>query len=152
MEGTLDDIRPCLGDHDGCLLEPMSGRAMSCTVNPACGHEKEWDLTLVKNKRKLLIVGGGPAGMEAARVASIRGFDVTLWEKTSRLGGNLWPASVPEFKKDVRDLINYQVNQLKKLPVKIEFNLQKLYIFKTDLFKLLAGEPKITVYKMVPKE
>ncbi len=122
MEGRLDDIRPCLGDHDGCLAELVSGKTTSCTVNPACGHEKEWALTPIKNKKKLLIVGGGPAGMEAARVAALRGLDVTLWEKTSRLGGNLWPASVPEFKKDLRDLMNYQVTQLKKLPVKIEFD------------------------------
>jgi len=122
MEGRLDDIRPCLGDHEGCLAELVSGKTTSCTVNPACGHEKEWALTPIKNKKKLLIVGGGPAGMEAAHVAALRGLDVTLWEKTSRLGGNLWPASVPEFKKDLRDLMNYQVTQLKKLPVKIEFD------------------------------
>ncbi|MFC2018827.1 FAD-dependent oxidoreductase [Chloroflexota bacterium] len=121
-EGRLDDIRPCLGDHDGCLAELVAGRATSCTVNPACGHEQEWALTPVKEKRKLLIVGGGPAGMEAARVAAIRGLSVTLWEKTSRLGGNLWPASVPGFKKDLRDLLNYQVAQMEKLPVNIELH------------------------------
>jgi 2-enoate reductase len=122
MEGRLEDIRPCVGDHDGCLAELRSRKATSCTVNPICGHEKEWVLIPIKDKKNLLIIGGGPAGMEAARVAALRGLEVTLWEKTSRLGGNLWPASVPEFKKDLRDLINYQVTQLKKLPVKIELD------------------------------
>ncbi|MFC2059741.1 NAD(P)/FAD-dependent oxidoreductase [Chloroflexota bacterium] len=119
-EGKLEDIRPCIGDHTGCIAELVAGRITSCTVNPVCGHEQEWVLTPVKKKKRLLVVGGGPAGMEVARVAAIRGLEVTLWEKASRLGGNLWPASVPEFKKDLRDLINYQVTQLKKLPVAIE--------------------------------
>ncbi|MFC1893751.1 FAD-dependent oxidoreductase [Chloroflexota bacterium] len=122
MEGQLDDIRPCIGDHDGCLQELVSGKSTSCTVNPACGHEKEWALTPVKSKRKkvLLVVGGGPGGMEAARVAALRGIEVILWEKSDRLGGNLWPASAIDFKKDLRDLLHYQVTQLNKLPVKIE--------------------------------
>jgi 2-enoate reductase len=91
-------------------------------VNPACGHDKEWVLTPILKRKTILVVGGGPAGMEAARVAAIRGFDVTLWEKADSLGGNLRPASAPEFKKDLRLLIDYQITQLKKLPVKIELN------------------------------
>jgi len=124
MEGRLDDIRPCIGDHVGCLIRLRSGKPTSCTVNPACGHEQEWALTHVTGNKKLLIIGGGPAGMEAARVAALRGLEVTLWEKTSRLGGNLWPASVPEFKKDILDWTNYQISQLKKLPVSIELNTE----------------------------
>ncbi len=120
--GRWEDIRPCIGDHDGCLGELHQAKSTSCTVNPSCGHEKEWILTPIQKKKTVLIVGGGPAGMEAARVAAMRGFDVTLWEKTDRLGGNLKPASVPEFKKDLRLLIDYQISQLKKLPVNIEFN------------------------------
>jgi len=121
MEGRFEDIRPCIGDHEGCFQRLLSGEATSCTVNPACGHEKEWELTPVKSKKKtLLVIGGGPAGMEAARVAAIRGIEVILWERTDRLGGNLWPASVPDFKRDLRDLLQYQVTQIQKLPVKIE--------------------------------
>lgn len=120
-EDRLEDIRPCIGDHEGCLTQLLSGGVTSCTVNPACGHEKEWALIPIKNKKTLLIIGGGPAGMEAARVAALRGIEVTLWEKTDRLGGNLWPASVPEFKNDLKNLLDYLVTQLKKLPVKIEF-------------------------------
>ncbi len=122
MEGRLEDITPCIGDHEGCLHELVSGKSTSCTVNPVCGHEKEWALTPVKSKttKVLLVIGGGPAGMEAARVAALRGIEVVLWEKADRLGGNLWPASAIDFKKDLRDLLQYQVTQLQKLPVKIE--------------------------------
>ncbi|MFC1816487.1 NAD(P)/FAD-dependent oxidoreductase [Thermodesulfobacteriota bacterium] len=122
MENQLEDITPCIGDHEGCLHMLASGKATSCTVNPSCGHEKEWVITPIKSKTKkvLLVIGGGPAGMEAARVAALRGIEVILWEKTDRIGGNLWPASAIDFKKDLRDLLQYQVTQLQKLPVKIE--------------------------------
>jgi len=128
MEGRFEDIRPCIADHEGCSGELRQGRATSCTVNPACGHEKEWVLTPVKKRTKttLLIVGGGPAGMEAASVAVDRGFDVTLWEKTDRLGGNLWPASEPEFKRDLREFLNYQITRLKKQPVKMELTKEAI--------------------------
>ena len=124
MEGRFEDIRPCIGDHEGCFQRLLASEATSCTVNPVCGHEKEWALTPVKSKKTLLVIGGGPAGMEAARVAALRGIEVILWEKTDKLGGNLWPASVPEFKRDLRDLLQYQVAQLRKLPVKVELGKQ----------------------------
>lgn len=121
--GQLDNIRPCIGDGEGCTGELIKGRAPSCTLNPACGHEKEWQLVPARRHHKsLLIVGGGPAGMEAARVAALRGIQVTLWDKADRLGGNLWPASVPAFKQDLLYLIDYQTNQLKHLPLTIELN------------------------------
>ncbi|MFC2059641.1 FAD-dependent oxidoreductase [Chloroflexota bacterium] len=142
-EGKLEDISPCIGDSEGCSGELREGRITSCTVNPTCGHEKEWALTPVKKRKRILIVGGGPAGMEAARVAAIRGLEVTLWEKASRLGGNLWPASVPEFKKDLRDLINYQVTQLKKLTVQVRLNMEatadEIISFGTDFVILASG-------------
>ncbi len=121
-ENRIDDIRPCIGDNYGCMGELVQGRATSCTVNPACGHEKEWAPAPVSKKKSLLIVGGGPAGMEAACVAASRGITVTLWEKGNELGGNLLPASVPEFKKDLRDFVDYQVSQLRKSPVTVELN------------------------------
>jgi 2-enoate reductase len=143
MEGRLEDIRPCIGDNDGCIGQLSSGRATSCTVNPACGHEEEWALTAIDNKKQVLVVGGGPGGLEAARVAALRGLNVTLWEKADRLGGNLWPASVPEFKKDLWDLVNYQVTQLKKLPVRIELNreatLDDIINFEADAVIIATG-------------
>jgi len=119
-DGRIEDIRPCLGDHEGCLDRIMAGEYISCTVNPATGMEREFKLEPVEKKKSVLVVGGGPGGMEAARVATLRGHRVTLWEKGNALGGSLIPASVPEFKRDYHDLINYQVTQLKKLGVAIE--------------------------------
>jgi len=68
----------------------------------------------------VLVIGGGPGGLEAARVAALRGHEVTLWEKEPRLGGKMIPASVPDFKKDIIPLIEYLSNQVNKLGVKVE--------------------------------
>ena len=120
LEGNTQDIRPCIGDHV-CFERVIGRKGISCTVNPACGMENELELRPVKKQKTVLVIGGGPAGMEASRVAAIRGHKVTLWEKSDTLGGNLIPASVPDFKRDYRYFISYLSNQIKKLGVKIEF-------------------------------
>lgn len=115
----LDDIRPCIGDHDGCLGRAFKGKALSCTVNPTVGLEAELTLTPGPSRLNVLIVGGGPAGMEAARVAALRGHSVSLWEREDRLGGNLIPASIPRFKQDIRQLVQYFSTQLPKVGVDV---------------------------------
>lgn len=121
-ENRLDDLVLCITDAEGCSGELYKGRAVSCTLNPMCGHEKEWALAPVKRKRSLLVIGGGPAGMEAARLGALRGLSVTLWERSDRLGGNLRAAAVPSFKKDLLDFMNYQVTQLRRLPVDVRMS------------------------------
>lgn len=126
-QGRTDDIRICIGDHDGCMVRLHAGKGTSCTVNPQAGMEKGLALTRTDKKKNVLIVGGGPAGMEAARVARIRGHEVTLWEKSSDLGGNLIPASIPDFKRDMKIYLEYQIRQLRKLGVKIETNREATF-------------------------
>lgn len=119
-EGRLEEIRPCIGCYEGCLERINKKKYISCAVNPMTGMEREFDLKPAGKKRSVLVVGGGPAGMEAARVAALRGHKVTLWEKGDTLGGNLIPASVPGFKQDYKSLINYLSIQMRKLGVVIE--------------------------------
>jgi 2-enoate reductase len=83
--------------------------------------EREFTIRTAGKKKSVLVVGGGPSGMEAARVAALKGHKVVLWEKSDVLGGNLIPAAVPDFKQDYRSLLNYLSTQLKKLGVTIEF-------------------------------
>ncbi|MFC1926537.1 FAD-dependent oxidoreductase [Chloroflexota bacterium] len=115
-EGRLEDICPCIGCHVGCL--GVKGY-QSCAVNPACFYEKELSIKPAEKPRTVLVVGGGIAGMEAARVASLRGHQVTLYEKSNLLGGHLISASVPEFKRDLVLLKDYYATQIAKLGVKI---------------------------------
>jgi 2-enoate reductase len=119
-QGSLDEIRPCIGDLDGCMGRSIELKSLSCTVNPATGNEREYALTRASNQKSVLVIGGGPAGLEAARVAALRGHQVTLWEKDGQLGGKLLAASVPAFKQDIRPLIGYLSRQIKKLGVNVE--------------------------------
>lgn len=120
--GDVEDIRPCVGCNE-CLLAGFSGKHYYCAVNPTCYAEKEYALPATTDlKRNVLVIGGGPAGMEAAITARRRGFDVDLWEREDKLGGTLWPAGGPDFKEDVLKLITYQENQCKKLGVNIYLN------------------------------
>ena len=117
-----EDIAPCVGCNE-CLLAGFSGKHYYCAVNPLCYAEKAYALPLPNGqKRKVLVIGGGPAGMMAAITAKRRGFDVDLYEKEDKLGGTLWPAGGPDFKADVLKLIKYLETQCKKLDVNIHLN------------------------------
>lgn len=118
----LEDIRPCLSCHDGCMGRIARGLPLSCAVNPACGREVVYGLTPAAEKKNILVIGGGVAGMESARVCAQRGHKVTLVEAGDHLGGNLLPGSMPDFKKDDRRLISWYETQLRKLQVEIRLN------------------------------
>jgi 2-enoate reductase len=119
-EGRREDIVPCVGCHEGCIARVRKFQRIGCAVNPAAGAEKELTILPAERKKSVLVVGGGPAGLEAARVLALRGHQVTIWEKQERLGGNLIPAAVPDFKDDYKLLIQYLSTQIKKLGVKVE--------------------------------
>lgn len=118
-QGNLEDIRPCIGDNE-CTLRVPAGKYVSCSVNPATGMERDFTLQPAKKRKSLLVIGGGPGGMEAARVAVLRNHKVTLWEKENTLGGNLIPAAAHRAKGDYRRLNNFLSGQIKKLGVMIE--------------------------------
>lgn len=122
LEGTIDTIRPCIGCHTGCMGRMFEGRPESCTVNPAVGREKEYEIVPANMKKKVMVIGGGVAGMEAARVCLLRGHHVTLYEKTGRLGGHLYEGSRPEFKNDDRRLLDWYTHELKELNTEIRMN------------------------------
>ncbi len=120
QSGRMEEIAPCIRCNDGCIGRTGIGwfRNVQCTVNVALGKEEEFKIVRSENSKKVAVVGGGPAGMEAARVASLRGHDVTLYEKR-RLGGRLNEASVPDFKADLRPLIKYLCTQVEKSKIKV---------------------------------
>jgi 2-enoate reductase len=119
--------------------------------------ERELGIEAAEKVKNVLIIGGGPAGMEAARVAARRGHRVTVWEKGKALGGSLIPASGPDFKKDFKDLIRYQTLQMKKLGVTVELGKQatpnRVLEMKPDvLFVATGGVPMIPEIPGIEKE
>ena len=122
MKGRTKSIRPCLGCYDGCLGREMLGKPLSCAVNPACGREKEYAVSRADRAKSVMVIGGGVAGMEAARVAALRGHLVALCEKSNKLGGHIIEASVPAFKKGERQLLDWYEAELNELRVEINLN------------------------------
>jgi 2,4-dienoyl-CoA reductase-like NADH-dependent reductase (Old Yellow Enzyme family)/thioredoxin reductase len=119
-EGRPEDIRPCIRCNDGCLARgDHIANTVRCTVNVALCREDEYAIIPAKRRLKVAVVGGGPAGMEAARVAALKGHEVTLYERRE-LGGALLEAAFPDFKApDLKPLIAYFQTQMQKLPVNV---------------------------------
>jgi len=117
--GRLEDVKPCL--RCNACFQGMATRpeGIHCSVNPALSREREYNITKAPRSKKVIIIGGGPAGMEAARVASMRGHRVKLYEKDKKLGGQLLLAQLPRYKQTIGDLVHYLSGQMDKQGVEL---------------------------------
>ena len=119
-KGREQDIVPCIRCNDGCLDRTFFNyRAVSCSVNPNIGREGDFEIRPAPRPKKVVVIGGGVAGLEAARVLKLRGHDVTIYEKRDFLGGVGVEGSVADFKSDYRFFIDYQVHQVQKLGIPV---------------------------------
>jgi 2,4-dienoyl-CoA reductase-like NADH-dependent reductase (Old Yellow Enzyme family)/thioredoxin reductase len=118
-DGRVDQIRNCIACNEGCISRLFAQQDIWCTVNPETGHEDEFAKQLSKAKKHVFIAGGGPAGMEAARIASLRGHRVVLFEQRDHLGGTLLLASMPPKRPGWSELRDYLVGEMKRLGVDV---------------------------------
>lgn len=116
VENRPEDIRPCIYCY-ACVSQIFINQRVKCAVNPLTGHEFETRLNPVAAPAHIVVVGGGPAGMEAARVAATRGHRVTLLERSGRLGGTLFFAGLAYAENGA--LLDHLVRQVKKLPIQV---------------------------------
>ncbi|MCL6561270.1 MAG: FAD-dependent oxidoreductase, partial [Firmicutes bacterium] len=124
-ENRIDDIRKCMGCNQGCIRRVWNGQQITCAQNPAAGREKELGLGTLKEasvKKKVMVVGGGPAGMKAAEIAARRGHKVTLYEKGANLGGQVSVFTKAPFRQEFSECIRWLESQINKLGVEIKLN------------------------------
>ncbi|MFA5853875.1 MAG: FAD-dependent oxidoreductase [Patescibacteria group bacterium] len=148
--GRLDEINPCIACNQGCISRLFAQQDVWCTVNPETGREGDFAKP-AKSKKTVVIVGGGPAGLSAAKTAAARGHRVVLYEKRAKLGGQLFAAEAAPHRQGWKELRHALVRDVKRLGVEInlgvEFSPALLGTDKPDAIILAMGstatKPKI---------
>ncbi|MCP4020771.1 MAG: FAD-dependent oxidoreductase [Desulfobacteraceae bacterium] len=122
--GKPEEIRPCVACSQGCTDEIFSGRPVSCIGNARAGFEGERPIVKTDTPKKVLVVGAGVAGMEAAIILTRRGHDVDVYEKDSDIGGQIWLAAAPPHKQEILEYLRYYRAMLKKYDVPVHLNTE----------------------------
>ncbi len=142
IKGQEEDIRYCIHCNQACIAYIQKGLSVSCMINPEVGREKEFEVKTDK-PLNIAVIGGGPAGMSAAKYLAKKGHNVTLFEKENKLGGQLNVAKVPPYKQEIGKVIEYLENDLKKYNVKVHLNkkisLQEIKEMPYDKIVIATG-------------
>jgi mycofactocin system FadH/OYE family oxidoreductase 2 len=140
-EGREEEIRNCIGCNQCCWGRVMQGLPVSCALNPSAGRESEpeWAIVPASAKKRFVVVGGGPAGAEAARVAALRGHRVSLFERRGALGGQLLLAQKAAGREEFQDVCRYYDRELRRLGVELHLETE------ATEERILAERPDIVV-------
>jgi len=141
-EGRLDEIRTCIACNT-CMESIFKKGRIECLVNPMLGREKEMAIVPTQRPKNVMVVGGGPGGLNVAWVAAKRGHKVHVYEKRGSLGGQLLPGSIPGHKKELRSLIRFQKKQIEKYGVTCHLNhevqIEDIRAMNPDVVILATG-------------
>jgi dimethylglycine catabolism A len=125
IEGRFDDIRTCVGANEGCIDRIYQGKPVTCVQNPATGREAELaEVRAAATPKKVVVVGGGVAGLEAARMAAMRGHRVVLFEKASELGGQVLLAARAPERAEYAGIVRFLAAQVRKLAVDVRLAVE----------------------------
>ncbi|HDI59225.1 MAG TPA: FAD-binding protein [Desulfobacteraceae bacterium] len=122
FEGRSAEIRPCVACSQGCTDQIFSGKPVFCVGNPLAGFEGERKIFQADPSKRVMVVGAGAAGLEAAVTAAQRGFQVSLYDKAGDIGGQLWLAGAPPHKREILELIRYYRAMLNRLDIRLHLN------------------------------
>ncbi len=146
-DGRLDEIMPCVACNQGCITRLFAQQDVRCTVNPKNGRELEFAKPATA-KKKIVVVGGGPAGMQAAKIAAERGHKVSLYEKAAKLGGQLFIAAAAPHRQGWNELKEALERDIKRLKVDVhlgeEFTLALAKKMNPDAVILAMGSSAFT--------
>ena len=151
IEDRLEDIKPCICCHSGCFnFSSSKGHANTqdltdtmglarCALNPETMQSKKYYIEPAKKKKKIAVIGGGIGGMEAAIVCAKRGHEVTLYEKSDKLGGVFIAAAAPSFKEKDRALIAWYIRELSKHPITVKMNTEIKDVKELDADEVIVA-------------
>jgi 2,4-dienoyl-CoA reductase (NADPH2) len=147
QKGELRDIMTCIGCNQGCFDSIFQLKPVSCLRNARAGNEAKTELNPLEKKKKIMIIGSGPSGLEAARVAKLRGHDVHIFEKNDRIGGLLNLIWIPPGRNEFKKIIDNYSYWIQKYRIPVYFNeevtAEKIKEFAPDVVFLATGSKGI---------
>ena len=119
-----NEIRNCIYCNEGCIARVCEGKSINCAVNPTTGYEGIKEIKATESPKRVLVIGAGPGGCQAAIAATQAGHDVEIWEKNEYLGGNFYNACMPPFKRDGEKVLHYYRTMIETLNIRIKYCME----------------------------